>query len=240
MREASGEAILLAGGAAAILLQVADPAVARGVADHSDFAARPLDRLHGTLTYLYVTAFGTAEEAREVARSVGARHRGVPGATDPGLQLWVAATLYATAMRIRELVFGADAPEDANALLAEYAVVATALGVPPADWPRDRAAFDAYWVGRELVVGDQARGIAGALLHPAGPRWLRALAPTIRLVTAGLLDARLREAYGLEFDPVRFERLVTRTRAVYPRVPARIRQWPARHYLRRYRRRPQT
>lgn len=240
MTEASGEAVLLAGGAAAILLQVADPRVARGVAEHSDFAERPLDRLHGTLTYLYVTAFGTPEEAREVARAVGGSHRGVPGATDPDLQLWVAATLYATAMRVRELVFGPDDPDDANALLADYAIVGTALGVPSADWPRDRAAFDTYWAARELAVGDDALAIAAALLHPARPRWVRALAPTIRLVTAGLLDARVRDAYGLDFDAERFDRLVARTRAVYPRLPAGIRRWPARYYLKRYRRRRRT
>ncbi len=63
MQEVAGEGILLAGGAAAILLQVADPRVAAGIAAHSDFADRPLDRLHATLTYLYVTAYGTDAEA---------------------------------------------------------------------------------------------------------------------------------------------------------------------------------
>ncbi|HWR85066.1 MAG TPA: oxygenase MpaB family protein, partial [Rhodoglobus sp.] len=52
--DVSDEAILLAGGGAAILQQLANPVVAAGVAGHSDFAERPLDRLHGTLTYLYV------------------------------------------------------------------------------------------------------------------------------------------------------------------------------------------
>lgn len=240
LTDVSGEAVLLAGGAAAILLQVADPAVARGVAAQSNFADRPLDRLHGTLTYLYVTAFGTPEEAREVARAVGGVHRPVPGATDAQLQLWVAATLYATAMRVRELVFGVDDPAEADALLAEYAVVGTALGLPRSAWPADRASFDSYWAGRELNVGDDARAIAAALLHPARPRWLRALMPTIRVVTAGLLDADLREAYGLEFDARRFDRLVARTRAIYPKLPARLRRWPARYYLTRYRRRRRT
>ena len=88
------EALLLGGGAAAILLQAADPTIAASVARHSNFATRPLDRLHGTLTYLYVTEFGTPEEAAAVARQVGAAHRPVPGAQDEQLQLWVAATLY--------------------------------------------------------------------------------------------------------------------------------------------------
>ncbi len=236
MRETSGEAILLAGGAAAILLQVADPAVARGVARHSTFAERPLDRLHGTLTYLAVIVYGTQEEANAIARSVGAAHRAVPRATDAALQLWVAATLYDTAIRVRELVWGPDSDEVAESLLAEYSIVATALGVPRSAWPASRAAFAEYWSTYRLEVGDDARAIARDLLHPRGPWWLRTLMPTVRVVTAGLLSPELREAYGLEHDPEHFERLVRRTRAIYPRLPRRLRSWPARHYLRRFRR----
>lgn len=235
IQDVSGEAILLAGGAAAILLQVADPAVARGVAGHSTFAERPLDRLHGTLTYLYVTVYGTPEEARAIARSVGTAHRGVPRATDVSLQVWVAATIYDTAMRVRELVWGPDSAADASALLADYAVVGMALGVPRSDWPASRAAFAEYWSTYPWEVGDDALGIARELLHPSGPWWLRLLMPTVRRVTAGLLSPELREAYGLRHDAARFDRLVRRTRAVYPRLPRWLREAPKRHYLRRHR-----
>jgi uncharacterized protein (DUF2236 family) len=234
--DVSGEGILLAGGAAAILLQVADPQIARSVAVHSDFAERPLDRLHGTLTYLYVTVYGTPDEARAIARRVGGAHAGVPGATDAGLQLWVAATIYATAMSIRELLGGPDSPADAEALLADYAVVGTALGVPRTQWPSSRAAFTAYWDGYPLEVGDDARGVARDLLRPARvPWWMRALLPAIRVVTTALLPAPLRDAYGLEHDERRFARYVRLARRVYPRLPRRVREWPKDHYLRRFR-----
>ncbi|MES1170192.1 MAG: oxygenase MpaB family protein, partial [Leifsonia sp.] len=51
--EYAADGVLVLGGAAAILLQVADPVVARGVAEHSDFARRPMDRLRNTLRYVY-------------------------------------------------------------------------------------------------------------------------------------------------------------------------------------------
>lgn len=243
IRDVSGEAILLAGGARAILLQLANPGVGHGVAEHSRFAERPLDRLHGTLTYLYVTVYGTPDEARAVARAVGGAHAPVRSAEydarDPALQLWVAATLYDTAMRVRELVFGPTGEADAQTLLDDYAIVGTALGLPRSAWPADRAAFAAYWNASvaQLPVDDVARSVARELLYPvSGPWWLRAAMPTVRLVTAGLLEPALREAYGLAFDERRFERLLRFTRAVYPRLPRRLRQAPMRHYLRAFRR----
>ena len=44
-----GEALILAGGTAALLMQLAHPAVAAGVAQHSDFRADPFARLRRTL-----------------------------------------------------------------------------------------------------------------------------------------------------------------------------------------------
>lgn len=239
IQDVSADAILLAGGARAILLQIADPGVGAGVAEHSDFANRPLDRLRGTLTYLYVTVYGTPDEARAVARRVGAAHQPVPGANDAERQLWVAATLYETAMRVRELVYGPLDDSDAESLLADYAVVGTALGVPRALWPADRAAFDAYWSRAvdDLTVDDAAAHVARELLHPRRvPLWLRLAMPTVRTVTAGLLHEPLRSAYDLTLDRRAFDRLLRVARTVYPRLPRAIRHAPQRHYLRAFRR----
>jgi hypothetical protein len=91
------EAILLAGGAAAILLQVANPGVGQGVNEHSNFAYRPLDRLRTTMTYVYTIACGSASEKAAVIDMVHRAHSTVRGrgysADDPDLQLWVAATV---------------------------------------------------------------------------------------------------------------------------------------------------
>lgn len=241
------EALLLAGGARAILLQLANPAVGLGVARHSDFAERPLDRLHGTLTYLYVVAYGTPPEVAAVARRVGRAHvpvRSSPDAPveydarDQTLQLWVAATLYESAVRMHELVFGELAAEEAQGLLDQGATVATTLGVPAALWPATPADFAAYWsrCERDLRVDDVARGVAGALLHPRSvPWWFRLALPAVRLMTAGLLSPELRADYALPFDERRYDLLVRVLRLVYPRLPRTIRQWPKRHYLRRFR-----
>jgi uncharacterized protein (DUF2236 family) len=240
--DVSADVALLAGGGAAILLQIAHPAVGQAVAEHSDFARRPLDRLNGTLTYLYVTVYGTPAEAAEVARRVGAAHRPVRSdrydARDPGLQLWVAATLYDTAMHVRELVFGPLREIDAEALLADYSVIATALGVPRALWPADRAAFGLYWNESvaSLRVTDASRRVAQQLLHPTGgPWWLRPAMPLVRALTAGLLSEELRTAFGLPHNQTRFEQIMRVTRAVYPRLPRWVRFAAQRRYLAAFR-----
>lgn len=241
--DAAAEALLLAGGARAILLQLANPAVAQGVARHSDFADRPLDRLRGTLTYLYVVAFGTPEEIALVARQVGRAHGPVRGegydARDETLQLWVAATLYDTGARMYELAYGPLGERDAQDLLDRSAAIATTLGVPRALWPATPADFAAYWsrCESELRVDDAAREVAAALLHPrSGPWWFRSLMPQIRVITAGLLDEELRAAYGLPPDAAGFERFARFARTIYPRLPGRLRHWPKQHYLRQFRR----
>jgi uncharacterized protein (DUF2236 family) len=245
LADIAGEAVLLAGGARAILLQIANPAVGHGVAEHSSFAADPLARLRNTLTYIYVVAFGTPEEIERVVRAVQSAHSPVRAAdydaADPRLQLWVAATLYDTATRLYELIFGPLPDADADGVYREYAVLGTALGMPRELWPADRAAFRAYWedaVG-DLAVDDRTLAVARDLLHPTHvPLWLRMSMPLARLATAGLLSPELRALYGVPWSirrQRRFERAIRVAATVYPHLPERIRRWPKDHYLRRFR-----
>jgi uncharacterized protein (DUF2236 family) len=247
----AAEAVLIAAGGRAILLQLADPAVGRGVAEHSDFAARPLDRLHATLTFAYAVAFGTPADVATVIRRVNRAHAPVHGsgageapaytASDPALQLWVAATLYDSTVTTYERVFGALEPGLADQLYAAYAELGFALQMPADLWPADRAAFTEYWNNRlsELKTDAATRAIARQLLYPAtGPLLLRLAMPLGRLLTTGFLPAHARALFELRWtsaDQRRFDRLMTITALVYPRLPLRIRHWPKNHYLRRLR-----
>jgi uncharacterized protein (DUF2236 family) len=237
LKEIAGEAVLLAGGGRAILLQIAHPAVGRGVAEHSDFATRPLDRLHATMTYVYAVVYGSAEERAAVRRRVDRAHgpvhaaEGEPGysAFDPELQLWVAATLYDTAVQVYERVFGPLDGASADRVYAEYAVLGTALQVPDGAWPANRADFAEYWQRMlgGLHVSDAARRVSRDLLHPrAAPLWLTCLMPLARLATVGLLPESVRTGFGLrwrERDDRRLRRVFRVAGAVVPRLPARLR-----------------
>jgi uncharacterized protein (DUF2236 family) len=241
MRIVAREGALLAGGARAILLQVAHPDVAKGVAEHSDFAARPLDRLRATLTYVYGVIFGTPDEARAVAAMVSAAHRGVAGegyrASDPELQLWVAATLYDTAVLVYEELLGRLDPAVADRVYEQYAVLGTALEVPAGRWPADRAAFAAYWhhVVATVEVSDDARRIAGDLLDARqAPPLLRAAMPLNRFLTVAWLPDRIRRAYGFGWDDWQqrsYELLVKVAAPAYRLVPVPLREAPKTWYL---------
>ncbi|HWU45615.1 MAG TPA: oxygenase MpaB family protein [Humibacter sp.] len=239
LRDIAAEGILLAGGGRAILLQIAHPAVGRGVAEHSDFASRPLDRLRATMTYVYAVVYGNATQKAEVRRRVNAAHAPVhapasDGSTgydayDPELQLWVAATLYDTAVDLYQRVFGQLDEESADRVYREYAVIGTALQVPQETWPADRAAFQRYWSGvlPTLRADPATRRVVRELLMARGaPLWLRALMPWARLCTVALLPADVRQAFALTLtsrNQRRFDRFISMTRAVYPRLPVGVR-----------------
>src|ERR671930_2792354 len=58
------------GGGPAVLLQVAHPLVAAGVAEHSDYGRNLWRRLIRTLRALYLIAYGTKQEAELAAEQV--------------------------------------------------------------------------------------------------------------------------------------------------------------------------
>ena len=245
LRDIGAEAALLAGGGRAILLQLANPAVGHAVADHSNFTADPLRRLRNTLSYVYALVYGTPDQVAQVRAMVHSAHAPVRSetydASDAGLQLWVAATLYDTAATLHARIFGPLDEASADAVYRDYAVVGTALGMPAALWPVDREAFGRYWQAQlaGLEVDDRVREVGAQVLHPAsGPLWMRALMPVARLATGGLLPPALLEAYALPWSDRRqrrFDRMMDVTALLYPHLPARLRHWPKNHLLRQLR-----
>lgn len=247
LADIGAEGVLLAGAGRAILLQIADPKVGHGVAEHSNFAERPMDRLRATMTYVYAVVYGSEDQLKAVRRAVNRAHAPVrrgPDATSGGYsafdaesQLWVVATLYDTAVTVYEQVHGPLDGGDADCIYREYARIGTALQLPADKWPADREAFAEYWDShvRGLQPDDTAIKVAQDLLYPAGgPRLLRLAMPLARFLTAGLLPDHLRAGFGFDWSPDRARRFEQTMRMVgrfYPRLPQRIRHWPRDYYL---------
>ena len=245
------EGVLLAGAGRAILLQIANPAVGHGVAEHSDFFARPFDRFRATLTYVYAVRYGTDAQVAAVRRSVNKAHgpvRRTSGAGSHGYsafdaqaQLWVVATLYDTAVTIYDKIYGPLDDETAELMYQDYAKLGTVLQLPADLWPADRAAFRIYWDARLLALepDDVTARVGRDLLYPpTGPLWLRMSMPLIRFITAGLLPDHLRRGYGLPWSE-RHGRLFDRTTRwsalVYPRLPRQVRHFAKNYCLGRLR-----
>ncbi len=247
IRRVAAESLLLAGGGRATLLQIAHPGVAQGVYEHSDFAERPIDRLRTTLSYVYGVLFGTRAEGEAISRAVAAMHRRVIGpgyhADDPGLQVWVNATLFDTAVVLYQRVFGPLSPAELDTCYRQYSVLATSIGCPEGAWPADRAAFQRYWAHmiETVPVGEPAREIAHALLWPHNlPVAWRPGIPVNRFVTIGLLPGPIRAGYGYPWSARqqrRLDRGLSVTSVVYPRAPLVLRHALKDYYLRDLRRR---
>jgi uncharacterized protein (DUF2236 family) len=234
-RRYAADSSLVLGGLAAILLQLAHPVVARGVAESSSFARDPLRRLRHTLAYVYAVQLGSPDQHAMAARRVDSAHAHVAGARDPGPQLWVTATLVRTGMRVHELLHGAIPTELADEIHAAGGDLGMSLQLPRDAWPADRAAFDRYWNATlpTLEVGDDARAVAAELLAArAAPWWLRVMLPATREFTAFLLPPRLRDAYGLPHHPLRGRAVVALARALVRVAPRRLRELPSRRLLR--------
>ncbi|MBN9140806.1 MAG: DUF2236 domain-containing protein [Micrococcales bacterium] len=230
------EGSLVLGGGAALLLQLAHPAVGHAVAGYSRFARDPMRRLRHTLGYVYAIGLGTPEVARRAAEAVDRAHAGIPGATDPELQLWVAATLHGVGMQVHAALFGPLPDAVADEVYAVSGRFGTSLQVPEGMWPATRAGFAAYWERMlpTLAVGADAREMAAAILRPARgtvPWWVRAALPLGRLMTAALLPDAIRDAYGFPRRPRRERAALVLVRGLARTTPRRIRRLPSRLLL---------
>ncbi|WP_410782564.1 oxygenase MpaB family protein [Leifsonia sp. SIMBA_070] len=246
VRAIAAEALTLAGGGRALLLQIAHPAVGRGVVEHSDFATRLLERFDSTMLYLTASMFGTPEELRAMRRVVNRAHAPVRGggehgasynAYDPELQLWVAATLYQTMIDLHERIFGALTAEQADVAYRELVTALSNLQLSPDRWPPTRHDFDEYWerLVKTLSVDDDVLAVSRHILYPrAVPWWLRPALPATRLLTAGLLPEPVRQQFRLPWDARRqrrFDRALQWTAILYPRLPLALRHLPRDRYL---------
>lgn len=210
------------GGGAAVLLQVAHPLVAAGVAEHSDYRRDLWRRLGRTLRALYLITFGSKVEAERAGAAVQAVHARVRGRTrmrlgpfppgtpysaeDPELMLWVHGTLVHASLAAYRRFERPLSPSEQEQYYREMAVVARLFGTPEAVLPPTLGDFRDYWAAQlasgAITVTEPGREIADVILRAPLPPLMRLLAPAHRLATAALLPQRLRVEYGLRWSPL--------------------------------------
>ena len=224
----------------------------------------PIKRLRTTTAYLLIAMLGTDDERRELRGQIDRVHAAVRSdpadpvayhAFDPGLQLWVAACLYQGLEDVHRLLWpSVDDTWFDDVLYPHAQRLGTTLQVTREMWPRDRAAFSAYWKdGVERIEMDEVsrtylRGIAdlsfvvarlGVVGRPL--RWL--LRPVGEHMTGGFLPPEFRDELGLQWDDRRqrrFDRAVRASASVARRLPRPLREFPLNLYLRDTQRRLRT
>ncbi len=250
-RKVNREIVVVLGWGRAILLQLAHPLVAAGVAQHSEFRRDfigYLSRTRRTVGAMIALTFGPPAYAKARADGINAIHDRVSGslerdegvfpagtrysAHDPELLLWVHATLLDSVPLAYERFVGPLTDEEVDRYCVESAEMEIHLGMPRGTLPRDRIELRRYldrmFAGGTIHVTSTARRLANDLLSPRlGP--FDFLFSPARVLTIGLLPPAIRDAYGFSWrqrDEAaldRWVRVIKRVRAWLPRV---VREWP--------------
>lgn len=218
IRMVHADASMFIGGLRALLLQSLHPLAMAGVAAHSDYRADPWGRLQRTADFLATTTFGPADMAERAVETVKRVHRHVVGvasdgrpyaANDPHLLHWVhlaeTDSFLAAYQRFGRTPLTAA---EADAYVAEVAVVASALGVvePPTSTAMMRQQLRDF---RPELRGTREAREAARFLLIEPPLPLAARPPYLALAAAAvsLLPAWTRWPLRLPLLPVS-ERLV--------------------------------
>jgi uncharacterized protein (DUF2236 family) len=194
-----GHPVSLVGGLRALIVQSLHPLAMAGVAQHSDYRNRALDRLRRTAYYVTATTFGdraTADAAAAHVRRVHRRIRGVDPVTgrpysadDPETQLWVHCVEWHSFLAAYRAYGGRLTADEQDRYHAEGARVAPLVGLPEANVPHSVAEQREYFesVRPELVASEYARAAIDFVLHPPLTRDLLPFQVPIRLVSRAAL-----------------------------------------------------
>jgi uncharacterized protein (DUF2236 family) len=241
------EMVLLLAGGRALLMQLAHPKVAAGVAEHSHFKADPLGRLYRTMSAMWSIVFDEAPAARASLEQVKSVHRRIHGIVSPSeslsfgthydaldieLLLWVHATLIDSAMVAYDIFVKPLAANEKSKYYDDSKKLARLFEIPEMLVPGSLVDFNSYtermMVSGEISVGPTARALAEEILYPS-PLILKPASPLFRLIKGGLLPECLRDAYGLGWSEPKekaFCLIAKWVRRLLPLVPKPLRVVP--------------
>jgi uncharacterized protein (DUF2236 family) len=218
--------------------------VALGVANHSDFRADTLGRLHRTLEAVYTITFCPRAEVEAMSARVRAAHLRVRGESPQpysafalDAQMWVLATLIQLGIQMFERFVGPLDAMDREEFLRDMRDFGTWFGLPVEYGPQGWAAFSAYYDA--MITGDLLASLplstelAHHIVYPRRPFTLRPLWPLASFAAREFLPSPVREK--LDLPRTTFSRLVAASLdATLPRLipglPSRLRFAP--QYLR--------
>lgn len=240
---------VLAGGGRAALLQLAHPAVAHAIEQHSPTLEDPSGRFYRTFTQVFALLFGDVDTVVNTSRAVFKVHAGIHGPITEGSAaypagsryranqeealLWVFATLIDTVVQCFPLLVRPLSQQEIDEYYAQSKLFGALFGIPaplfPEDWSHFRQYVDDTVASDTLHVTAHARQMAGFLLDSPALAF-KPLMAGYRAFTAGLLPTRLAQAYGLPHGKRADAAFWVQTQAIrrgFRRLPPRLRYFPA-------------
>lgn len=165
---------MMAGGIAALLMQMLHPLALAGVWDHSRFRDDMIGRLRRTARFIAVTTYGQRDDAEALIGRVRRAHDAVHGtrpdgteyaASDPRLLAWV-HVCEATCFLDGWIRYGEPAMSraDQDRYFLDSAVVARKLGAAPVPETRSEAEALLRAMRSELLVDARTREVCNIIL----------------------------------------------------------------------------
>jgi uncharacterized protein (DUF2236 family) len=230
-RLAKPTATAFAGGRA-ILMELAHPSVARGVAEFDHFREAPVARAQLTAKAFRDVIHGSEQEARAVGQRLARVHRRVRGAgyaaSDPQLLLWVHATFIDSLLRFGQRLYGSLTAAEEHQFYEEAVTIGEVFGCPRDLQPPTIDAFRRYVddMVMSLTVTDTGRELARAVFWPDVPVTRQPLVAVYRLACFESLPPALRTQFPRPSTTADL-RMLRAGRALAPRVA----QWTDRAFF---------
>lgn len=201
---------LFIGGVAAVILELAEPAVRTGVWEHSSFRTAPVRRLQRTGMAAMVTVYGPRSTAEKMIAAVVRRHDTVAGTTpageyynanDTALLNWVQATATFGFAEAYSRYVSPLSDAEISCLFAEGREAANLYGAVTT--PRSKVEWD------ELLASMRSRLEPSPIIQefleimktaPIAPRPMRPLQKMMVRAAVAVVPAWVRERIGLGAD----------------------------------------
>ena len=242
IRRINREWIVLLTAQRALLLQIAHPAIAAGVDDHSQWREQPYRRLWRTLWLMNQIIFGRRQAAATAVKAINQRHLGVKGfyktesnqsvrgydAADSKLAWWVLATLIDSSLIAYEKWVRCLQSAERDQYLQECKLLAEFFGVHRDNMPNDFEEFSQYMKSmidsNTLKYNSRSREMAQAILNT--PPVLKVL---FYRITVSCLPTPVRNGFGFQWDEEMQQHQQhrdDRTRNFYYHLPRLLRKNP--------------
>ena len=235
-------------GQRALLIQAAHPLAFAGLMANTQGLEAPFRRLAHTAEVMERVYFGSRTEADRTTEIVRRMHSRVSGrlrtpagrwragskyaADDPEFLRWILVWLADSAQAAYEAFVRGLGAEERERYWQDYRRVGELFGLPrehsPADYASYRAYVDERLASADLFVTDDARELGRRVAFELPvPAVRRPALEAVNLAVLGLLPQRLRDLYGLPWDPAReaaFRALCASLKATARITPGRIRR----------------